>query len=92
LFLGVLRLAFLMPDGAQPQSLSSLPPPTTTPRFGQLWSPEGEPTTGGNLPEVIRRNQERLKEGERGGGGGGGGVLHRGTLPVRGAPRRPSAC
>ncbi len=29
----------------------------------QVWSPEGEPTTGGNIGEVVRRNQERLKEG-----------------------------
>lgn len=29
----------------------------------QLWSPEGEPTTGGNIGEAVRRNQERLKEG-----------------------------
>jgi hypothetical protein len=29
----------------------------------KLWSPEGEPTTGGSIGEVVRRNQERLKEG-----------------------------
>lgn len=29
----------------------------------KLWSPEGEPTTGGNIGEAVRRNQERLKEG-----------------------------
>ncbi|EFN53955.1 hypothetical protein CHLNCDRAFT_136223 [Chlorella variabilis] len=28
-----------------------------------LWSPEGESTSGGDMAEVIRRNQERLKEG-----------------------------
>ena len=30
----------------------------------QLWSPEGDPTPGGNIADVIRRNQERMKDGE----------------------------
>ncbi|KAL4428996.1 hypothetical protein ABPG77_006035 [Micractinium sp. CCAP 211/92] len=29
----------------------------------KVWSPEGEPTTGGDVAEIIRRNQGRLKEG-----------------------------
>lgn len=38
-------------------------PPAAPPMPLQLWSPEGEPTTGGNIGEAVRRNQERLKEG-----------------------------
>lgn len=49
----------------------------------QVWSPEGEPTAGGDVAEIIRRNQGRLKEGALARGGEG-----RACRLVRGSRQR----
>lgn len=56
-----LRLVGCPPGPGRPHAPVPLPCPY--PCLKQLWSPEGEPTPGGDIAETVRRNQERLKEG-----------------------------